>query len=298
MSKNEKNIFMKDIEVPPTVQEKADAAFLKIRMKGMDIMKENTNKNSKVKKYVKPMIAVASCAILVTAVSLGAKNIEKRNSEPFSIISYAAEREKLAADEENIVFMDMGIGDGGYTGIMFSIQGDNISNVDISINKGELYSATIEKTTEEALNDLLSQGAYDVDNNPNTYTVIETSDLEESTDDMSYKNVTLYHCEKVGTGITENYDSEKYYGFYIPDDDMSKIDDKEDLAAASHSALDVFDGSVLKIIITYSNGSSLSKEYELSTTKLMVDENRVVTQKEWKGEEGGFVYGIIAKEKK
>ena len=36
---------------------------------------------------------------------------------------------------------------------MFHIQGSGISNVDIAIDKGELYSARIDKTTEEALRD-------------------------------------------------------------------------------------------------------------------------------------------------
>lgn len=303
MSKNEQNIFMEDIEVPAIVEEKADIAFSKIRKEGRNIMKERTENHFKAKRNVKSIIAAAVCvAFAAAAVSAGAK-IGNRNAElsamlpNFSITAYAAELNMAQADGSDIVFTDVGIGDGAYTGMLFHIQGDAISEVDISIDKGELYSATIEKTTEDAVYDWLAQGAPDGDDG--THTVVEaTPSLEQGEDDADIQNLTLYHCTKGGDEIKEKYDDETYYGFYIPDSIVSEIDGGKDLAAASHEMLDVFNGSTLSITITYSDGSSLSKDYELSTAKLMHDENGVITQEEWTGEEGAFVYGIIAKERK
>ena len=63
--------------------------------------------------------------------------------------------------------------------------------------------------------------------------------------------------------------------------------------------LDLFDGAVLTATITFTDGSNFTKEYELSTAKLIQDENGTVTQEEWTGgDEGAFVYGIVAREKK
>ncbi len=317
MKKNEENIFLKDIEVPEIVQSKAEEAFLKIKMEEKNIMQKkentNTNKNYKVRKFVKPLIATAACAALVITVficrnidhtkpdePMTVGNDEKNNiSFPdFSITAYAAELNIAEASEGNIIFTDVGISENGYTGILFNIQGNEISDVDISIDKGELYSARIEHTTEDALSDWMAQGMPDMDDNPDTYTIVETFGLEQREEKPDMQNVRMYHCTKRGTNIMEKYDSEAYYGFYIPDNTISKIDDETDLAIAYHNMLHIFDKAVLTVTVTYSDGSNFTKEYVLSAAKLSQDENGTISQKEWKGgDEGAFVYGIIASEK-
>lgn len=43
----------------------------------------------------------------------------------------------------------------------------------------------------------------------------------------------------------------------------------------------------------------MSNETDLAAAKLIQDEHGTITQEEWKGgDEGRFIYGIIAKEKK
>ncbi len=275
MKKNEENIFLKDIEVPEIVQSKAEEAFLKIKMEEKNIMQKkentNTNKNYKIRKFAKPLIATAACA---------------------------AELNIAEASEGNIIFTDVGISENGYTGILSNIQGNEISDVDISIDKGELYSARIEHTTEDALSDWMAQGMPDMDDNPDTYTIVETFGLEQREEKPDMQNVRMYHCTKRGTNIMEKYDSKAYYGFYIPDNTISKIDDETDLAIAYHNMLHTFDKAVLTVTVTYSDGSNFTKEYVLSAAKLSQDENGTISQKEWKGgDEGAFVYGIIASEK-
>ena len=100
---------------------------------------------------------------------------------------------------------------------MFHIQGSGISNVDIAIDKGELYSARIDKTTEEALRDWMAQGMPDMDGDPDTYTIVEALIPQQQEENPDIQTVRTYHCTRRGTNITEEYDSEKYYGFYIPD---------------------------------------------------------------------------------
>lgn len=208
------------------------------------------------------------------------------------------DRYNLELKEGKIIFADMGYGEGGYTGMLFHIGGDNISGVHLSLDKGELYSATFENSTEDALTNWLAQGAPDEDNNPDTHTIIVPSPTGEGDDTESPRNVTLYHCIKRGNAVSEGYDSEIYYGFYIPDDTPASADDQGDMAADYHRMLSIFDGSVLKVTITYTNGSSRTKEYDLTVTKLAQDESGAVTDREWTGGgEGAFVYGILAEEK-
>ena len=55
----------------------------------------------------------------------------------------------------------------------------------------------------------------------------------------------------------------------------------------------------MTVKVSYSDGSSLKREYELSAAKLTQDENGTITQEEWTGgDEGAFVYGIIGIEQK
>lgn len=158
---------------------------------------------------------------------------------------------------------------------------------------------TLPSQVKETLNDWMAQGMPDIDGDSNTYTIVETLDLERGEEEPDTRNVRMYHCTKRGTNITEKYDSEAYYGFYIPDQIISTMNNKTDLAVAAHDMLNIFDGAVLTVTVTCSDGSSSRKEYELSATKLTKDENGTITQEEWTGgDEGAVVYGIVAKERK
>ncbi len=274
MKKNEENIFLEDIEMPRVVEEKITETLLKIKMEEINVMRENESTDTK--------IAVAACAILVVTFLIngnaGSKTpnvsmtTDTDNSDlqwedkpkisfpDFSITAYAKELDIAEPSEGNVIFVDAGIGENGYTGIMFSIKGNEISNVDISIDKGELYSAIIDDTTEETLHDWMAQGMPDMDGDPNTYTIVETDGLEQREEEQDIQNIRIYHCTKRGTNIMEQYDSETYYGFYIPDHIISTMDDETDLAVASHNMLNIFDGAVLTVTVTYSDGSSFRQQ--------------------------------------
>ncbi len=277
---------------------------------------KKTSKNHAVKKIIRPLATAAACAaLLVTAVTYSlqmngnAPNGNQITEEEsafsnlaevlpnFSITAYAAELDIVEAGGDNIVFVDTGIGEGGYTGMLFHIHGENISAVKLSLDKGELYSATIENTTEDVMANWLAQGSPAEDNDPDTHTIIRLSSQASEEENVNPKNVQLYHCAKRSTEIDDNYNNETYYGFYIPEHMVSSVDRESDLASAYHNVLEVFEGAKLKVTVTYNNGASSEKTYNLSVEKLMQDESGVITQEIWSEDnEGAFVYGILAKE--
>ena len=93
MKSKEENIFLKDIEMPGIVDEKIAETLLKIKMEEKDIMRKKENadaiKNSIIRKFVKPMIAVAACLILVAAVSTS-RNIRSRTQDIISLSTCCA----------------------------------------------------------------------------------------------------------------------------------------------------------------------------------------------------------------
>ena len=285
--------------------------------KGIGDMKneKKTSKNHAIKKIIRPLATVAACAaLLVTAVIYSLQmngndpngnQITKEESAfsnlaevlpKFSITAYATELDIVEAGEDNIVFVDTGTGEGGYTGMLFRIHGENISSVKLSLDKGELYSATIENTTEDVMANWLAQGSPYEDNDPDTHTIIRLSS-QASEENVNSKNVQMYHCAKRGTEINDSYNNEIYYGFYIPEHMVSSVDGKNDLASAYHNMLEVFEGAKLRVTVTCNNGAMSEKTYSLSVEKLMQDKSGVITQEIWNEDnEGAFVYGILAKE--
>jgi len=202
MDKNEKIIFQHDIEVPPIVMEKAEAAFLTIEKEGRNIMREN--KSVKMRGIVKSTAAVAACAALLVAAgvaagdfvggdapvtevadrsgvsaadgSVGGKGIPTAEGsakdgfctvEPtFSLAAYAPEGVKTGVSGDGLVFTDIGHGEGGFTGMLFQVQGDGITDVDMKIDKGALYTTTIEETTVDAIHAIMEGGMPDEDGDP------------------------------------------------------------------------------------------------------------------------------------
>lgn len=337
---DEKNVFQREVEVPQIVREKADAAFLAIKKEGWNDMKETKSvKRGKFVKVT--AAAAACAAVLVAAYAAnnfpggarvspadgpaagqpgpekaadggetyplegktdasGDANVIKAQTN-FSLAAYAPESMKAGAEEGGLVFTDVGSGEGGFTGMLFQVQGEGIADVKMTIDKGELYTTTIEETTEDVIYDVAAAGMPDEDGDPDTHTVyslIGDYDPDEKPEDHKPCKVIAYHCIKSGKEVSGAYDAGLYYGFYIPDDVTSS---KYDLAEAYRERLGVFDGSVLTVSVTYTDGSSALKAYDLSVKKLALDAERNVTQTEWK--EGdpdmqeGYVYGVMATEK-
>lgn len=103
MENKEVCIFTSDIEVPETVQRKADAAFAQIKKERMDAMK-NQERDSSTKKrknkiinFLKPVIAAAACAVLITGVGVN-NHVRKNYADPKQAENGVGD-ERIAADE-------------------------------------------------------------------------------------------------------------------------------------------------------------------------------------------------------
>ena len=265
--------------------------------------RENKKMN---KKIVKTMVAVAACAaIMLTGISVqnslktnvqneNANKVEKEDSDnknvvekivnSFTITASAAEVRGIEKAPE-LTFYDTGLGEGGYTGLLFKVDGENIKCVEISVTKGELYRSIIEALdSDEAYKKFHSF----VDNGINPFEDPESGDyimwgLTE------YGTSEIYYCSKPQKNISLEYNEEFSYGFYIPDDAWD--DSVGDLRKEYWHALDTFDGDELVIKVTFENGEIQEKKYELHTAKVNI-ENGVVEICE-----DGWPYGIVATEK-
>lgn len=107
MEKKEIRILKSDIEVPAVVQRKADVAFAQIKKERAEAMK-NTNRKQqeingqgKIRRLVKPMIAVAACAALLAGVGIG--NYWKNNGGTFPGGNLAAGNPTAETGPENTV---------------------------------------------------------------------------------------------------------------------------------------------------------------------------------------------------
>lgn len=88
MEKKEISILKSGIEVPPVVQKKADAAFAAIQKERTEAMEnkereQRTKKErGKIRRLVKPLIAVAACAALIAGAGSGLESVLEHT--PFS----------------------------------------------------------------------------------------------------------------------------------------------------------------------------------------------------------------------
>lgn len=256
-------------------------------------------------KFLKSGAAIAACAVLVIvgghavlnytnpsagnstaqSTSTGLEKIIDTAANNFTLTAYTAEIEDIVNNTSELCMYDIGLSDGSYSGMYFKITGNNISHIDISIDNGELYTSSIEKTTEAALNEWLEKGeeVYE-DGNSNTHSILQPE---------GDGNVTVYHCTRYGKNISEFYDEDLLYGFYIPDDKMAEIYQIDDLREGYLQALKSFEDAILSVDVTFADGSSLEKKYQLNVTKITTVKGVV---EETNGDM--FFYGLIATEVK
>lgn len=175
MEKKEIKILTDDIEVPAIVQKKADAAFAQIKRERAKNMENKTKtrrthgRQSKITKYVKPVIAAAACVALITGVG-SSYSIENDGNSPvlgknndynegndntvldsfvqgnmFTITAYAQELEpgkpvpltNVGSSGRSRVICGDEYGNVSYCiSTDFLCQGENIERVSYSINQG------------------------------------------------------------------------------------------------------------------------------------------------------------------
>ena len=297
---NLKNVF------PPMPEEIKTKINLELenQFRKENLSMKKHNKYSFVKIAAAITTAAAALAICVAAPKLNDKNnphipsdtvnvteADRLAPNNFSIISYGVDDsagELISSDNDDklLTFCDQGVGSLPYIGTLFKINGDNIAHVYISIDKNGFYSLEREVNLSDTEADEVIPKTYD-------YSKEDYAKYGDS------GNWTIDHMVSIGNVIDTDYDADAYYGFYIPQEEIDKIEASglDDIKKEFQEAYGTFDDANLNITITYTDGSQMSRSYKLKAgkIKLDIDENNKIlgTLDEFAADDEPYVYGLL-----
>lgn len=178
----------------------------------------------------------------------------------------------------------MNPGEGNYTGLLFQITGEGIETVSLSIDRGGLYRYKLhENLTDEQMAEFRQAMADGR---------LATAAISQTDDGMWY----MPEMTALGQRVEEDYDPEVRYGFWLSPEEMI-WNTGLDAAAEDQRNIDLFDGAALSISVAFTDGSSQTKTYQLSSGPLRVD--RYITGgltllPQLAGDDEPFVYGLYA----
>ena len=254
------------------------------------------------KRNWRPILRGAVCAACALALVLGTvhlrpveKSGEQLGNPPvmtldyaFGLTAYAAETGETVRPNANggLAFAS-GSGMAGeeigyYTGCLFQVTGEEIERVSLSVDRGGLYrSETRTGLTAEEVRKLWQAeeaggpvcSVYGKDENGPMNAEVMTA---------------------LGTSVTEEFDPEVRYGFWVPE---YREDPDADMRQAHWGSIDTFDGARLTVTVTFADGGEQSKTYTLSTGRLRVEYGADGTQTmlpQLAGDDEPFVYGVYA----
>ena len=254
------------------------------------------------KRNWRPILRGAVCAACALALVLGTvhlrpveKSGEQMGNTPvmtldyaFGLTAYAAETGETVRPNANggLAFAS-GSGMAGeeigyYTGCLFQVTGEEIERVSLSVDRGGLYrSETRTGLTAEEVRKLWQAeeaggpvcSVYGKDENGPMNAEVMTA---------------------LGTSVTEEFDPEVRYGFWVPE---YREDPDADMRQAHWDSIDTFDGARLTVTVTFADGGEQSKTYTLSTGRLRVEYGADGTQTmlpQLAGDDEPFVYGVYA----
>ncbi|MBQ3513081.1 MAG: hypothetical protein IJA32_04690 [Lachnospiraceae bacterium] len=250
-----------EVKVPENVQGKCEEVFLMLEEgESRNKIKDKTKKKRLIKRVFAGAGAIAACVCMAL---LGNQSTpeQKQEENRFGMNVYAAETnedgmEMKELENEAKVFSMIcpGSSDAHYIDCLFEIDGNNIKSVSGSIDKGEFYRFEYAEMTSVEYENMCLQGGADGEN----YTY----------NGYFYKLRSAGYCEQIGNEFEEEYNSEVYYGFYLPD---ITSDISQDLREEYHANIDQLDGAIMTITVTYYDDTTESVTYKLSTGKLDVD---------------------------
>ena len=234
----------------------------------------------------------AVCAACALALVLGTVHLAPREGAAleytFGLTAYAAETgETVLPNANGALALTSGTGiaseeAGHYTGCLFQVTGEGIETVSLSVDRGGLYrSETRTGLTDEEVRRLFQQQ--------------ERGELvcdvygEDEDSPMNAEVMTA-----LGASVTEHFDPEVRYGFWVPEYEAGP---DEDLKQAAWDSIDTFDGAKLTVTVTFADGREQSKTYTLSTGRLRVEyseDGRRTMLPQLAGDKESFVYGIYA----
>ena len=293
--KNNYRKLMEDISVPGELETRVLWAAQQRRA-------EQAGPKRLAKRNWKPILRGAVCAACALALVLGTVHLrpavesgEQPGESPVITLDYAFGLTAYAADTGETVRPNAngglafasGSGMAGeeigyYTGCLFQVTGEEIERVSLSVDRGGLYrSETRTGLTAEEVRKLWQAeeaggpvcSVYGKDENGPMNAEVMTA---------------------LGTSVTEEFDPEVRYGFWVPE---YREDPDADMRQAHWDSIDTFDGARLTVTVTFADGGEQSKTYTLSTGRLRVEYGADGTQTmlpQLAGDDEPFVYGVYA----
>ncbi|MBO6114523.1 MAG: hypothetical protein J6P57_05650 [Lachnospiraceae bacterium] len=293
-------------EFPPIPEEIKTKINLELKnqLRKENLSMKKHSKYSFVKMATAITASAAALAICVASPKLNDKNnphipsdtvnvteADRLAPNNFSIVSYdvndsAGELISSDNDDKLLTFSDQGCGSPSYIGTLFKINGDNIAHVYMSIDKNGFYSLERKVNLSDTEADEVIPKTYDYSK-------------EDYAQYGDFGNWTVDHMVSIGNVIDTDYDADAYYGFYIPQEEIDKIEasDLDDIKKEFYEACETFDDANLNITITYTDGSQMSRSYKLKAGKLKldIDENGHILGRlrEFAADDEPYVYGIL-----
>ena len=296
MKMNDYRKLMEDISVPKELENRVLRAAQRDAERAAD--------GRTAKKNWRPVLRGAVCAACALALVLGTVHLrptEKSGEQPgstqvmtldysFGLTACAAETgETVRPNANGGLAFDSGSGiaseeAGHYTGCLFQVTGEGIETVSLFVDRGGLYrSEILTGLTDEEVRKLWQAEEA---GGPVCNVYGEDEDSPMNAEVMT----------ALGSSVTEDYDPEVRYGFWVPPEEMV-TDDALDVREQFWADIDTFDGARMTVRVTFADGGEQSKTYTLSTGKLRVEYGEDGTRTmlpQLAGDEETFVYGVYA----
>lgn len=214
----------------------------------------------------------------------------------FGIVAYAADTGETMEPKGSKIVFDTASGGmdsatkGFFSGCLFKVTGDNIETVSASIDKGGLYRVA-RMDIEESDADAILQGTYPPTQDADDF-------LVHGYDDGDWWVEASWHVEN---GFVEPYATTTCYGLWGEPKSVDMAQES-DLRDAWHARIDEFDGAVLTVTVTFTDGTTDTQTLALHIGKLGVTypddgsgmrlTGEVLTDEQ--AAEQGYVYGVYA----
>ena len=285
--------LMEDIPVPGELETRVLRAAQRVEQAGPKRL---------AKRGWKPVLRGAVCAACALALVLGTvhlRPVEERGEQPgntpvmtldysFGLTACAADTgETVRPNANGGLAFDSGSGiaseeAGHYTGCLFQVTGEGIETVSLSVDRGGLYRSEI----LTGLTDGEVRKLWQAEEAGGPVCSVYGEDEDSP---MNAEVMTA-----LGISVTEDYDPEVRYVFWVPE---YYEDPDADLRQATWASIDTFDGARLTVTAAFADGGEQSKTYTLSTGRLRVEYGEDGTRTmlpQLAGDEEPFVYGVYA----
>ena len=173
---------------------------------------------------------------------------------------------------------------GDFTGCLFKVTGENIAKVSFSIDRGGLYRyQSRDNLTDEQMNayrQAMAEGS------------LAPAAISQKDDGTWY----MPEMTALGNRVEEDYDPEAWYGFWVSPEE-AVINTGLGISIEAQMDADLFDGGLLTVTVTSSDGTEKTQNYRLHSGSLKVEfaeDNTITVLPELAGPDDLYVYGIYA----